>query len=297
MQVNTIRSYGYMLVLFLGVGAGTVGAQEFEPFQLEGSVFYSSFKNGVEETLIGAAATWYAQEVIGRKEPLNERAFLSHVSWGGAMVGQSEVDFGGGIELDGPQYMLAGRFVGKEGRLPVTLEAQFEGGTVETTILGPTVDIDFTSLGGRVGTWLEPNSEVGVLFETSEVTSSFTSTEVEGTVFGVYAKTVRRLNGRFVNVEAEFRNNKDEATGSPSETNTEFEIGGDYYINPGMAVGAAFTTNSGDDQSSEGKTIEVRGRYDDESMWGAELSVSSFSASNSGVDDHTIIWFSLVFRG
>ena len=297
MQVNTIRSYGYVLVLFLGVGAGTVGAQEFEPFQLEGSVFYSSFKNGVEETTIGAAGTWYVQEVVGRKEPMNERAFLSHVSWGGAMVAQSEIDFGGGIELDGPQYMLAGRFVGKEGRLPVTLEAQFAKGTVETTILGTTVDMEFTNWGGRIGTWLEPNTEVGVLFETSEFTSSFASIKAEGTVFGVYVKTVGEFNGRYVNFEAEFRNDKGEAAGSPSETNTEIEIGGDYYIDAGMAIGAAFTFNRGDDLSSEGRTVEVRGRYDGESMWGAELSFSSFAASNSGVDDDTMIWFALVFRG
>ena len=53
MQVNTIKSYGCMLVLFLGGGVGITGAQEFEPFQLEARFGYESSKNSTPTSKSG----------------------------------------------------------------------------------------------------------------------------------------------------------------------------------------------------------------------------------------------------
>ncbi len=300
MQVNTIRWYGCMLVLFLGVGVGITEAQEFEPFQLEAVLGYESSKNGTDSTVIGGGVAWYFEKVVGRNKPLEERAFLGHTPFGGLVVNQLELDDGAGSKGDGLIYTLAGRYAGEAGERPLTLGASFHAGTIKTDdpIFGKW-DLNITNWEGRVGVWFQPDFEVGVLFGKNERESVFTLGTIvsEDTIIGVYAKTVQEINGKFVNIEAGFRNIKRMFPVSPSETNTEFEIGGDYYINPGMAVGAALTVKSGDDVLSEGTTIEVRGSYSAKSMLGAELSVSRFSAGNNGIDDKTAIWFALVYRG
>ena len=148
---------------------------------------------------------------------------------------------------------------------------------------------------------MQPDFEIGAFFgmRSSEQISSFGTVEIDKAITCVFAKTVRKIGKRFVNIEAQFRNFKKEKsvlTTETTETNNSFTLEGDYYINPGLSLGGGFVINRGQDRSHEGTAFAVRGRYDHPSQFGVVLSAERFMARDSTVDDRTTIRISVEFR-
>ena len=196
-------------------------------------------------------ATFNFKPVELKDQPWLEADFLERVMQVGVVVDQYTQEVGN-AEPDGLLYGARFRYADKES--PVAAEIRYAVGNID----GDGFDVDLSALSALVGYWVEDGFLVG-LDLSLETMSPSGGSDMDQTKYGLFAKNVRKLDGgRAVNLEGSIRiANFDD--GSTDDSNTEIQIGGDYFFTPQYSAGAELGYFFGDARSEEGTSFVIRG--------------------------------------
>ena len=283
------------------VGFTAARAEEFGAYRLEAGL-HLEFQSdtvlaavpNVDAGLADVRVRYHFAE-LPEDEPVNEQAFLGHVPFAGVRMGK--LSLGGAVdESDGFFWGLEGRYAAEN--VPVAADFFFRTGKLDEDD-GDQLDVG--EFGLNVGYWLQSNLEVGVSFGSMKAEDpDLVSSETKS--FGVYAKTVREMGGRTVNLEVELASvdytfDLKAIPGVDDEgKNFRFAVGGDCYLGEGLSVGGAIVSNSGDYADAEGLGFEARIAYNHGTALGVELAVVRFKASGAGVQNTTAGRILVVYR-
>lgn len=295
--MNKTKHALFLGLLLLGsIFITAVYAEESYRFELEPEYQMSEDDDDVETTLYGINGRFYFSPVNIGNHPYGEAAFLERVGNIAFFLGQGEVDFGGGLEADGPTY--GAELVYMQPGSPIFIAADYTRS--ELSFDGP---LDLESEGDGYSLQLGGFATEGLLlsigYAHAEVdVTSFTIGIDETTEFDHYAliaKFVKELSGSTAfNLEgtAELIRFDD---GIEDGSNTEITVAGDYYFTRALSLGAGFETNQGDDETEEGKTFLIRANAFITPKIGVKASFEQFSADgDAGVDDDTFHFAILV---
>jgi hypothetical protein len=229
--------------------------------------------------------TYHLKPVMLADHPWNEAAFLEHSTFvqAGAVFADFEV---GNFSADGPLFLVGGTYAEKD--QPIAAQFNLQLGTLDGD---GGIDIDLTSVNGRLGYWLQPNALIGAQV-TLEQTEIETVSDVDTLSFGAFGKIVHDLGeGRAVNAEAHL----DYVTvddGTSDEENVEFGFAADFYFTTQYSLGAFVDFSFGDAATDEGTTLGVRGTAWIIPQLAVNFALSTFDADDpAGFDEDTIALF------
>ena len=248
----------------------TVYAKEF---QTEGAIgFIDVGSDSYDSTTILLTGRYFLERIGTGNGPWYEADFLSHTSHVSASIGQVDATLGT-VDGDGPilnlayYHVIPGELITIEVGY-ISTDLDFNGVTAEGS--------EFSLTGGK---FLRPEMWVGATYESG--TTTFGGSDSDQTTFGVSYKQIMKLQGsQSANIDAMLQSESND-NGVDKTTNTIIEAGADYYIDEKMGIGGSLNINSGDAAGDEGNTIEIRGSMFFTPQVVAELSYSSFSASDT----------------
>lgn len=296
MKNKTKDALFFGLFLLVALSVKVSYAQEGYQFELSPEYQMSEDDDDVETTLYGITGRFYFSPVNIGNHPYGEAAFLERVGNVAFFLGQGEVDFGGGLEADGPTYgaalvymqpgspiFIAADYMRSELRFDAPLDLESEGDGYSLQLGGFATEGLLLSIGYA-------HAEVDV---TSLIFGIDDTTEFDH--YALIAKFVKELSGSTaVNVKGSFGINKFD-DGIDDGSNTEVTVAGDYYFTRALSLGAGFGINQGDDETDEGRTFLIRANAFITPKIGVKASFEQFSADgDAGVDDDTFHFAILV---
>jgi hypothetical protein len=291
MKNKTKSAFFFGLFLLVSVLIKTSYAQENYQFELAPEYRASEDDDDVKTTIYAVTGRFYFSPVNIGSHPYAEAAFLERVGNVGLILGQTKLDFGDGIEGDGPAY--GAELVFMQPGSPIFIEANYvrsEFSSDAPLDVESEGDVYSLQLGGFVTQGLRVN--LGYAHQEVNVTSLLAGIDdtTEFDAYAVIAKFVKELSGgTAVNVEGFFEINRFD-DGIDDGSNTEAHIAADYYFTQGLSAGIGFTANQGDDEGDEGKTFLVRLNAFITPRFSINASFEQFSADNdAGLDEDTFL--------
>ncbi len=285
-----------LVVLVGGVGLRAARAQDLESFQTEIGFNYAAGSNGVDWTEISGSATVLQRRVETTEHPLGEAVFLERVPYVSLAFGTLDLDYGGGLLVDGPVFGFGFTFADKA--MPLTASASFARHNGDLSGFDVTRTQESLSVG--VGAFMQPNAVLGFSFQKTEVRieePGFPTVTFSYPSFGISGKIVQeRADGTASNVQGSLRLIDAKSVGFPTDRNIEFSLAGDRYFDRFTSVGGSFTFNSGEDGGAEGITLGFRCGLNSPTGVGVGFFLSRFMASDSAVDDRTSLGIAFVAR-
>lgn len=236
---------GTMLVAAAVLCIPTVQAAQY---QTEAGILYEATDVDPNDdiTIIGIAGTYYFAP-IDVKGPLAEAEFLAKASGVGAGYLSADADIGN-TNVDGNGYYLGIKYVVPGPDLVLGLIVD------SIDLSGGGADLESSSTTFQIGKYVSDTALLGFSYMTG--TQSITGqpdNDLGGIEFS--GKMLTKMNGKAVSLNASFGQESYDYGSGNDGTNTILSIGGDYYVDDTLGIGAGYATNSGDDSSTEGSTL------------------------------------------
>lgn len=263
-----------------------------ENFQTEISAYHYNLEddNDLEFTANSIILKQHFAPVDTSDHPLAEAAFLERIGSVELLIGIADLQYGygSGSEADGSEYGASITYM--EPELPIALQAMFVKTDLE---FDSPADADMTinayTLG--IGRFLEDGVIFGIEHSHSETELSspgFPKYTNEIDTYEVAAKYVSDLpDGKAFNVEGTLGFKKYD-DGSVDDTNTIFEVSGDYYFDVKTSIACGLSINTGDNKDAEGKEYAIGFNTFMTSNFNIDIGFKKFLADNSkGEDDES----------
>ena len=284
------NSWKYVLLLSSFSTCVVSSAYAQDNYQTEISASYYSSKNDADYDFTDYSINikQHFAPVNTSSHPLAEASFLERIGSIDLLVGIVDEQYGSGIEADGNTYGAMLTYMKPE--MSIALQAMFAKADLE---FDPPVDADRTvdvySFG--VGKFLHDGFLVGIQhshaeYELSISGAPYSSYDIDS--YEVAAKYVSDLPvGTSFNVEGTLGFKKYD-DGSVDDTNTIFEVSGDYYFDVKNSVACGLSINTGDNKDAEGKEYAIGFNTFMTPQFNFDASFKKFLAANSeGEDDES----------
>lgn len=266
-----------------------------QTYQVEASAAYLSWEDDDdnEEKLYGLELAFHPEPVDVGGHPLAEAAFMERIGNVSVFVGRDELDFGSGIEADGPTFGM--QILYAQPGQPIVAQLYFIKARADFD--APVqADMSTDTYGLGIGTYISDGLRVTLNYESTETEASIWGSvfEKEHDRYNIDVKWVKELaKSSAINLMGEIAIDRFD-TETPTETddgsNTIFGVSADYYLNPYVSLGGGLEINTGDDEEYEGESIEARFRAFLHPQFSVGVEYEHFSADNEDVeDDDTIV--------
>lgn len=296
---------GISLKLFILLNAALLlfftSAQAQESYQFEGLAVYHANEDDadIEVKVTGIGGIFHFSPVNTSGHPLAEAAFMERVGKVEVQAGIGEIENDTG--LDGDITRIVANVEYMRANSPIFIEALVDRMTVE---LNSPADGDMVTdsygLGG--GWFIEDGLRVGVAYMHEEADVDITAPMVldrttDYDTFSINGKYLKELGGgKAFNAEASINivEYDDEIADG---ANRVISLAGDYYFNTKLSLGAGIAVNSGDDESEEGDSLELRFNNFFTPCFYIDINYEKFTADDDAQgDDEDSLDVTLAFR-
>ena len=216
-----------------------------EAYQSFLTVFHSSRDDSsYDASVSGMSGGYYWSPIEFYNGPLAESAFLSKASGVGFSVARPSYDFGA-VQMDGSGRSVSISYVFRDQGFIISAS------DMKQTLTGMGPDMDSKSTGIGIGKFLSDGMLVSLSYESrTDTISGLPDNNSKST--GISIK--RFVND--LNLEAGIISENAESSGI-TQTNDEFDIQADLYFDNTFSIGAAYSSNSGDNKNAEGTTFSI----------------------------------------
>jgi len=290
-----MRKTIYFTLMSCAVILVTPASQANNSYQYAVNGLYESDKSdgGVDETDLGLGIAYYFAPVNSDKGPLKLTDFLSPQSSVAAILTDIDLDYDV-VSLGGTLYTVGYRYA--DPAKLYTLTVFYNTGEAKKSAILPGdsanshLKITLNALSLELGYYLDPHRQV--IGEVAQDNSKFSvsgpasfSTKYESNLVGAKYRNLFELgNLHYLDLVlgASVIENK------ANDTNLEFGVDADYFVNLGMDFFGGLALNTGDDNVAEGTTIKIGVGAFFNPMTSIQFELSQFLAQQSNNDSDSV---------